>query len=73
MQIVKGVLLGLGIFVVGFLIVTYAHFQSTQAGSIGTTAISGLTVLNPVFWISLVVSLVLGYIIVRYRRVGAAK
>ena len=62
MYIVKGVLLGSGLFVVGvvcyLLLTVFNPIRGTAAT--GLTAITGVTIQNPFFWIALVSCIALG-------------
>jgi hypothetical protein len=72
MWILKGTLLGTGLFLVGtvlFLIGTLGPFKANRA--IGLSAITGVTIHNPLFWITFVASLVIGCAIVRSWPVAA--
>jgi hypothetical protein len=65
MWILKGVSLGAGLFFLGsflFLIMWLRPFASGMA--IGLSAIAGITILNPFFWVALVACLALGVSIV---------
>ena len=65
MWIVKGLFLGPGIFVAGtfaFLILSGGPLQRNQA--IGLSAVTGITVYNPLFWLALVACLALGVAVV---------
>jgi len=61
MWIVKGLLLGTGFFLLGtiaFLILSGGPFQSNHAT--GLSAITGITIYNPLFYVALVACLTLG-------------
>ena len=65
MWILKGSLLGMGLFIIGsvlFLIATTLPFRANHA--IGLSVITGRTIHNPLFWIAFVASLVIGCAIV---------
>jgi hypothetical protein len=65
MWILKGSLLGTGLFLVGtvlFLIATTGPFGANRA--IGLSAITGIATHNPLFWAALLASLVIGCAIV---------
>lgn len=65
MWILKGSLLGTGLFLVGtvfFLIVAAMLFRANRA--IGLSVITGLTIHNSLFWAAYVASLVIGCAIV---------
>ena len=65
MWILKGSLLGTGLFLVGtffFLIAVVRPFRSNTA--IGLSVITGLTLHNPLFWAAFAASLVIGCAIV---------
>ena len=64
MWIVKGSLLGSALFVVGcvaFLIATLWH---SGARATGVTVLQSLTIQNPLFWVALVGSVMIGCAIV---------
>jgi hypothetical protein len=66
MWILKGTLLGTGLFVVGtvlFLIAMARPFKANRA--IGLSAITGITIHNPMFWLAFFASLAIGCAIVR--------
>ncbi len=66
MWILKGTLLGTGLFLVGtvlFLIAMARPFQPNRA--IGLSVITGITIHNPMFWAAFFASLVIGCAIVR--------
>ncbi len=66
MWILKGTLLGTGLFLLGavlFLIAATGPFRANRA--IGLSAITGLTIHNPLFWVAFFASLVIGCAIVR--------
>ncbi len=66
MWILKGSLLGAGLFLVGtvlFLIAVTGPFRANRA--IGLSAITGVTIHNPLFWVAFVACLVIGCAIVR--------
>jgi hypothetical protein len=66
MWILKGTLLGTGLFLVGtivFLIATVGPFRANRA--IGLSAITGVTIHNPLFWTAFLASLMIGCAIVR--------
>ncbi len=65
MWILKGSLLGTGLFLVGtvfFLIAAAGPFRANRA--IGLSVITGVTIHNPLFWVAFVASLVIGCAIV---------
>jgi hypothetical protein len=64
---VQGAVLGLFIFAAIVLIGAfyYSYFVFSDARATGTTAITGLTLDNWMFWLALVVSLVAGLMIAR--------
>jgi hypothetical protein len=65
MWILKGSLLGTGLFLVGtvlFLIATTGPFRANKA--IGLNVITGLTIHNLLFWVAFVASLMIGCAIV---------
>jgi hypothetical protein len=65
MWILKGSLLGVGLFLVGailFLIATTGPFRANRA--IGLSVITGLTIHNPLFWVAFFASLMIGCAIV---------
>jgi hypothetical protein len=61
MWIVKGSLLGTGIVLPGLIIYLCVKFQLSTAQAIGTTAIRGWTIQNPIFWTAFAVTLVAGW------------
>ncbi len=66
MWILKGSLLGMGLFLVGtilFLIAVIGPFRANRA--IGLSAITGITIHNPLFWVAFLASLAIGCAIVR--------
>ncbi len=65
MWILKGSLLGAGLFLIGtvfFLIAATGPHKANRA--IGLSVITGLTIHNPLFWAALAASLVIGCAIV---------
>ena len=65
MCILKGSVLGTGLFLVGtffFLIAVVRPFRSNTA--IGLSVITGLTIHNPLFWVAFLASLMIGCAIV---------
>jgi hypothetical protein len=65
MWIVKGALLGTGLFLVGtafFLVAVASPLRANKAT--GLSVIAGLTIHNPLFWAAFVASLVIGCAIV---------
>jgi hypothetical protein len=65
MWILKGTLLGTGLFIVGtvlFLIAVRGPFRTNRA--IGLSVITGLTIHNPFFWVAFLASLAIGCAIV---------
>jgi len=65
MWILKGSLLGTGLFLIGsvlFLIATTGPFRANRA--IGLSAITGVTIHNPLFWVAFFASLAIGCAIV---------
>lgn len=66
MWILKGTLLGTGLFIVGtvlFLIAVARPFEPNRA--IGLSTITGIAIHNPLFWVAFLASLVIGCAIVR--------
>ncbi len=64
MWILKGSLLGLGLFIVGTLLYLTVVARPRANSAIGLTVITGLTIHNTLFWAALVASLVIGCAIV---------
>jgi hypothetical protein len=64
MWILKGSLLGLGLFIVGTLLYLFIAARPRANSAIGLTVITGLTIHNTLFWAALVASLVIGCAIV---------
>ena len=64
MWIVKGSLLGSLLFVVGCVVFLVAWISHGNAKAIGITVIQGLTIHNPLFWMALAGSLMIGCAIV---------
>ena len=65
MWIVKGLFLGTGFFVAGtflFLILSGGPIETNHA--IGLSAVTGITVYNPLFWLALVACLALGVAVI---------
>lgn len=65
MWLLKGILLGLGLFFVGSLVYVgnkLRPFEEHKAT--GISLITGLTIHNPLFWVMLVASLLIGCVIV---------
>jgi RsiW-degrading membrane proteinase PrsW (M82 family) len=63
MWIVKGSLLGTGLFLVGSIIYVFAMFDTSTAQAVGTTAIQSWTIQNPLYWTVLVATLVIGCVV----------
>jgi hypothetical protein len=70
MWIVRGTLLGVGFFVIAAIIYTSAIVLKSSARAVGTTAIEGHTIQNPLFWGAFVVFLFIGCAIT-WRRASA--
>jgi hypothetical protein len=74
MWILKGSLLGFGMFIVGVIVYLVlwlrADAQLSEAKAIGLSVISYLTIYNPFFWASLVASIVIGCAMVRSWPIG---
>jgi hypothetical protein len=71
MWILKGTLLGTGLFLVGavlFLIAAMGPFAANRA--IGLSAIKGITTHNPMFWVAFFASIVIGCATVRLWQVA---
>jgi hypothetical protein len=71
MWILKGTLLGTGLFLVGavlFLIAVMGPFAANRA--IGLSAITGITIHNPMFWVAFFASIVIGCATVRLWQVA---
>ena len=69
MEIVKGILLGVGLFFIGSIVYLFVRIQAGAPRAIGTTAIRGWvaeTLANPLYWITFVVAQVAGYAIVHF-------
>ena len=62
----KGILLGIGLFAVGTVVYVYLMIRGSSAQATGITAIAGWTVMNPLYWLSFVASLILGCAIARF-------
>jgi len=62
----KGILLGIGLFAVGSVVYLYLMIRGSSAQATGITAIAGWTVMNPLYWLSFVASLILGCAIARF-------
>ncbi len=72
MWIVKGISLGLLLFVVGSVIYVIWMTGTSKAMAIGSTALQSWTMQNPLYWMAFVVALILGCVIVRFvKKVGA--
>jgi hypothetical protein len=67
MRIVKGISLGLAIFVVCVVVgsVVYSYVVNPGAQATGTTALVALTIYNWIFWAAFVASLAIGLMIAR--------
>jgi hypothetical protein len=68
MRIVKGVLLGTGLFLVGSIFYLVVMIWESGAKATGTTALQGYTIQNPLYWLAFVVMNAIGCLIVRGRR-----
>jgi len=67
MWVVKGVLLGLGLFFVGSLIYLASKLRPFEGSkATGISAITALTVYNPFFWIGLAGCLLIGCAVVGF-------
>jgi hypothetical protein len=66
MWIVKGILLGALLFVVGSIIYVVAMIEMGTASATGTTALQSWTVQNPLYWLAFVVALILGCAVVKH-------
>jgi hypothetical protein len=60
MWIAKGLLLGTGFFVVGTLAFLVHVFGISTQKATGLTAVTGVTINNPMFWVALLACLMLG-------------
>lgn len=67
MWIVKGILLGIGICLLGSIIYLVAMIYSNHARATGLSAFKSWTTQNPLYWTGCVLTLALGCGIVRYR------
>ncbi len=66
MWILKGTLLGTGLFLVGTIFFLFAAARPFRANSaIGLSVITGLTIHNFLFWMTFLASVVIGCAIVR--------
>lgn len=76
MWMLKGLLLGAAMFVVGaityLVLALRADAQHSESRAVGLSVISYLTVYNPYFWASLVAALVIGCAIVRSWPTGVS-
>ncbi len=65
MWIVKGMLLGALVFVVGSIIYVVAMIEMGTARATGTTALQAWTVQNPLYWLAFAAALILGCLVVK--------
>ena len=68
MRIVKGVLLGTGLFLVGSILYLVVKMWGSTAKATGLSAIQAWTIQNPLYWLAFVVMIGIGCLIVRGRR-----
>jgi hypothetical protein len=68
MRIVIGVFLGTGLFLVGSILYLFVYMWPMGAKAIGLSAIEGLTIQNPLYWLAFAVMIGVGCRIVRGRR-----
>jgi hypothetical protein len=61
---VKGVLLGLAAFFVGFMLFNFVTGELRQNTAIGVGALFGMTIFNPFFWLALAGSIAIGISVV---------
>jgi hypothetical protein len=64
MWIVKGILLGALLFVVGSIIYVVVMIEMGTARATGTTALQSWTIQNPLYWLAFVFTLILGCAVV---------
>ncbi len=69
MRIVKGILLGTGLFLVGSIVYLVVMIYASGARATGTTALQAWTIQNPFYWLAFVVMIGIGCLIVRARPV----
>ena len=67
MWIVRGVLAGLALFVIGSVIYIITEIQMSSAPATGSTAIESWTIQNPVYWTALVLAVVISCWIARWK------
>ena len=68
MRIVKGMLLGTGLFLVSSILYLVLMVWGGTAKAIGLSAIQAWTIQNPLYWLAFVVMVGIGCLIVRGRR-----
>lgn len=67
MRILRGLLLGVGLSLVGSIIYLVVMIYASGARATGTTAIQGWTVKNPLYWTACILAFVLGIAVMRRR------
>jgi cell division protein FtsX len=63
MCILKGALLGLGIFIIGSILYLITMVETGTANTTGTTAIQAWTLQNPLYWLALILCVAIGQFI----------